>query len=132
MLDSNGHPSAVVYEQADSGETSHVRSTDWWIEGELRRLNSELARTRTELEILRSTTAQVLTAILSALQPQAAPVAEVPSEIRDLADLGEPLLEGPSEGPITGEIEAIDLTNQESLDRLDRRFRWGRGPRKST
>lgn len=130
MLESTGHRSAIQEEASNREESSaRLRATDWWMEGELRRLNAELTRTQAELETLRSTTAQVLTAILAALPSQEAPLAEVPSEIQELAELSEPA-EGPSEDPVTGEVEAIDVTNRESLAYLDRRFRWVRSRQK--
>lgn len=133
MLDSSVLRSAVAEFPAQPEEAARLRATDWWMEGELRRLHAELARTRQELEVLRSTTAQVLTALLSApAAPTApAPVAEVAPAIQELAELSSPTADDPAaEDPITGEMQAIDLTNQQSLDYLDRRFRWVRSRRR--
>ena len=114
-----------VTDRSDKG-SSRLRATDWWMEGELRRLNADLAKTREELETLRTTTARMVTAILASLQGQPGPVAEVAPEIQGLADLSEPAGSGSSDDPITEEVEVLDLANRDSLAYLDRRFRWVR------
>jgi hypothetical protein len=97
---------------------------DWRTDQRILALQAELESTRQELDVLRATTAEMLTAVLEQLYNRPSPVAEVPAQIRELADLREPADGEPVEDPITGEVDVIDVTNRESLHVLDRRFRW--------
>lgn len=130
MREFPGQQSTVTHHTGRTDEeSSRLRATDWWMEGELRRLNVELTRTREELETLRSTTAQVVTAILAALQAQPGPVSGVAPEIQELAELSTPTEDRPAGEPMPGGGGAMDQANQDSLAYLDRRFRWVRSRR---
>lgn len=130
MLDSPRNQTSVidVTNRSEDGGP-RLRPTDWWVEGELRRLSAELDRTRQELETLRTSTALMLTAILSS-QATPAPVAEVAPEIQGLSELGQQAAQPLSQDGVTGELEMMDEANQDSLAHLDRRFRWSRPRRR--
>lgn len=132
MLDSPRNQTSVIdttNRSEDGGP--RLRPTDWWVEGELRRLGAELDRTRQELETLRTSTALMLTAILGSHAAPASPVAEVAPEIRGLAELGQHAAQPLPQDGVTAELEMMDETNQESLAHLDRRFRWSRPRRRA-
>ena len=93
------------------------------IDARIQVLQTELDRTRRELEVLRDRTAELATAILTELhRPDQTP--GIAPSIQELATLSRPAGDDPVHDPITGEVEVIDLTNRHSLDYLDRRFRW--------
>ena len=87
-------------------------------------LEAELGRTRKELEVLRDTTAQMLTAILTTLNRSNRPVATAALAIQDLAELLDATGVESGQDPITAEIEKMDDDHEVSLAYLDRRFRW--------
>lgn len=93
------------------------------IDARIQVLQTELDRTRRELEVLRDRTAELATAILTELhRPDQTP--GIAPSIQELANLSRPAGDEAVRDPITGEVEVIDLTNRNSLDYLDRRFRW--------
>ena len=94
------------------------------IDARIRTLQSELDRTRRELEVLRERTAELTTAILTELHRPEPDRPGIAPSIQELASLGEVAEDQAASDPITGEVEVIDLTNRNSLDYLDRRFRW--------
>lgn len=105
-------------------DQSSIVEREWRTETQIRRLRDELGRTQDELALLRSTTARLMTAVLTELHGRKTPVAEVSAEICQLAELGSPGRGPGVEDPVTGEVEVIDLTNRASMAYLDRRFRF--------
>lgn len=93
----------------------------WRTQPRILDLQAELDRTREELETFRATTAQVISAILGELHTRAVPVA---TEIQQLADLCEEPRSRVADDPLVADAEEIDTGNLESLEYLDRRFRW--------
>ena len=126
MLDPRGNQASFIETTGGTDDGLRLRATDWWMEGELRRLSAELDRTRHELETLRTTTARMITAILVSHQAQANPVTGVAPEIQELAELSQPAGTDQVEEPVDVDLEMMDVANQQSLARLDRRFRWMR------
>ena len=94
------------------------------IDARIKTLQSELDRTRRELEVLRERTAELTTAILTELHRPEPDRPGIAPSIQELASLSEASGDESATDPITGEVEVIDLTNRSSLDYLDRRFRW--------
>lgn len=92
----------------------------WRTRPHLIELQDELERTRQELATLRATTAQVFSAILAELQARAVSIAP---QIQKLGDLNESALAG-GEDLLAADCEEIDAGHLESLEFLDRRFRW--------
>ena len=115
---------------------------DPWMEMRVRDLEGELSRTRAELETLRRTTAELMTAVLSQLHgtarpsvsPTPAPIAGMAPEIQGLAELSDLRDDEVYADPVSDELEVIDLTNRESMAVLNKRFRWvpGGKPRSQT
>jgi hypothetical protein len=106
---------------------SLIREPDalgWRTDSRVRELEIELRRTREDLEVLRATTARMLTAIITEMHARPEPVVQVGRQIQELADLRDPAEGEAVEELTTGEVEGIDLTNRESIAFLDRRFRW--------
>lgn len=93
----------------------------WRTQPRLLDIQAELERTRDELATLRATTAQVISAILGEIHTRAVPVA---AEIQKLADLWEEPRPEAADDPLASDAEEIDTGNLESLEYLDRRFRW--------
>lgn len=110
--------------QSTLGEAvAALDDNDRRIDARIQTLQSELDRTRRELEVLRDRTAELTTAILTELhRPDTEP--GIAPSIKELAALSGPPADGTATDPITGEVEVIDLTNRDSLAYLDRRFRW--------
>ena len=99
----------------------HGGSRDTWrTRPHLIELQDELERTRQELATLRATTAQVFSAILAELHGRAASIAP---QIQKLCDLNEPVVDD-VEDVLAADCEDIDAGHLESLEYLDRRFRW--------
>lgn len=92
----------------------------WRTRPHLIELQAELDRTREELATLRATAAQVFSAILTELNTRAVGVAP---QIQQLGDLSE-LASVDGEDPLAADREEIDANHLESLEVLDRRFRW--------
>ena len=131
MLDLRGNQASFIDSNHESDDGPRLRATDWWLEGELRRVSAELDQTRRELETLRTTTAQIVTAILGSLPAASAPVAGVAPEIQELADLARVSDGTPPGELVDGESELMDHANELSLAYLDRRFRWVRPRRQA-
>lgn len=93
----------------------------WRTQPRLLDLQSDLDRTREELATLRAATAQVISAILGELHTRSVPVA---TEIQKLADLCDEPLPAAADDPLVADADEIDTGHLESLEHLDRRFRW--------
>src|SRR5579875_2629487 len=109
MLRSRGNQASFVDSDGATDDGPRLRATDWWMEGELRRLSAELDRTRQELETLRSTSARMITAILVSQQGQVGPGSGVAPEIQELAALNQPAPAGQAEAPVDDDLEMMDV-----------------------
>lgn len=96
----------------------------WRTNQRILHLEDQLGRAQHELEVLRDTTAQMLTAMLITMQRPMGTADTAAAQIRKLADLGDASCGVPADDPITAEIESFETDDGRSLARLDRRFRW--------